>query len=101
MTLERGDVAKIVISTLLLLFFIFVCTQIYIYHGKAAAAKEAYAAAQAKLQTTQADSEKLQKDYAYYLNPVNFIKELKARFNYQTPGEKSIILVPPSATSSN
>jgi hypothetical protein len=101
MTLERGDVAKIVISALLLLFLIFVCTQIYTYHAKAAAARATYGAAQTKLQTTESDHDKLEREYKYYLNPLNLAKELKARFNYQDPGEKSLILVPASTSTGN
>ncbi len=94
MTLERGDVAKIIISVMLFLFLVFVSVQIYIYSGKLKAARVSYEAAEAKLATTETDHDKLEKDYAYYLDPVNLVKELKARFNYREAGEKSLILVP-------
>ncbi len=36
----------------------------------------------------------LKSDLEYYLNPVNFAKEIKDRFNYRQAGEKMIIIVP-------
>jgi hypothetical protein len=94
MTFERGDVAKIIISGLLFLFFAFVATQIYVYSGKAKAARVTYDAAAAKLDATQKDNQKLKEELTYYLNPLNMAKELKARFNYREEGEKTLILVP-------
>lgn len=48
----------------------------------------------------QADNRAIQSDYQFYLNPVNLEKELRARFNYSLPGEKTIIIVP-QASSTN
>ena len=101
MTLERGDVAKMIISALLLFFFVFVCTQIYVYHGKAKEAQAAYNSEASRLVEAQADHENLKKEYSYYLNPVNLEKELKARFNYHEAGEKTLILVPQGAQTSD
>lgn len=92
--MQPGDIAKIVISVLLFLFLAFVGTQIYIYSGKADSAQAAYDAAKARLEATQKDHDQLVSDLKYYSNPVNLEKELRARFNYHAPGERTMILVP-------
>jgi hypothetical protein len=46
-----------------------------------------------------ADYKSLQADYEYYQNPANLEKELRSRFNYHSPDEKLIVIVPkPSST---
>ena len=92
--MQPGDVAKIVISALLFLFLVFMGTQIYVYASKAQDAGAAYASAKARLEETQKDHDKLQADLHYYSDPANLEKELKARFNYHLPGERTLILVP-------
>ena len=46
----------------------------------------------ARLESEQA---KLVEDIEYYSDPHNLEKELRARFNYRSPDEKLIIVVPP------
>ncbi len=92
--MQSGDVAKIVISVLLFLFLAFVGTQIYVYSGKAEDASAAYATAKNRLDETQHDHDTLESELRYFSNSTNLEKELKARFNYHLPGEKTMILVP-------
>lgn len=42
------------------------------------------------------DNEVLQADIKYFSDPHNLEKELRARFNVRLPGEKLIIVVPPT-----
>lgn len=48
----------------------------------------------AALERAKEDQEKLERDFSFYLRPENLEKELRARFNYKLPGEKTIILIP-------
>ena len=91
--MQPGDVAKIVISVFLFLFLAFVGSQIYVYEHKAADARTAYEEAKGRLEATQEDQAKLRSDLSYYSNPLNLEKELRARFNYHSPGERTLILV--------
>ena len=53
-----------------------------------------------KLQKAQMEHDELRADFDYYSNPENLEKEIRARFNYKKPGEKTLIIVPqqPSST---
>lgn len=42
------------------------------------------------------DNEALEADIKYFSDPHNLEKELRARFNVRLPGEKLIIVVPPT-----
>lgn len=97
--MEKGDLAKIVISALLFAFLIFLSTQIYTYRIKADEAEANYQSVAAKLQGAELDQGKLKSDLEYYSNPVNLEKEIKARFNYHAPGERTLILVPEGTTT--
>ena len=47
-----------------------------------------------ELLAVEEENIKLQADILYYANPDNLEKELRARFNYKSPGEELIIVVP-------
>lgn len=92
---------KIILAVILSLFMAFLLYQTWSFAGREnAAAKEAIAI-QAELQKAQADLSSLQSDYEFLQNPDNLEKELRARFNYKVPGEKLIIIVPPSSTATS
>lgn len=59
-----------------------------------------FGGAKAELDKAKMDSEKLQADIGYFMNPANLEKELRARFNFRDPKENMIIIVPQAATSS-
>jgi flagellar basal body-associated protein FliL len=99
--MQKGDIAKIVISVLLFIFLAFVSVQIYIYHAKAKEAQASYDAAKTQHDSVAVEHVKLEDELKYYLNPLNLEKELRARFNYHAPGEKTLILVPQGAHSSD
>ncbi|MEK9179961.1 MAG: septum formation initiator family protein [Patescibacteria group bacterium] len=74
-------------------------TQIYSFWGRRSELKAEFGELQAKLDRSQADNAKFQAELDYYLNPANLEKELRARFNYKRPGEKLLIIVPRSETT--
>ncbi|OGY96536.1 MAG: hypothetical protein A2128_02140 [Candidatus Liptonbacteria bacterium GWC1_60_9] len=47
-----------------------------------------------ELRAVLEENTKLEADILYYANPDNLEKELRARFNYKSPGEELIIVVP-------
>ena len=49
---------------------------------------------QTQLTKAQSDETSLQAEQQYLANPVNLEKEIRGRYNYVTPGEKMIIIVP-------
>ena len=88
---------RITLALVILLFSLFVLGQIWIFSGKnREVAAEAEELRQSLVQA-QNDHRGLQSDYEFYLSPVNLEKELRARFNFRAPGEKTIILVPQAA----
>ena len=97
--MQRGDIAKIVISVLLLLFLVFVSLQIYVFSGKAKEAAAIYDVVKARHEEAESDHRKLSDEFRYYANPANLEKELRARLNYRAPGEKTLILVPEGSKS--
>lgn len=97
--MDRADITKLVIAAILFLFVAFLGTQIWNFRSRAAAARKAYEAARIALDERQEEAAHLEAELKYYSNPVNFLKELRARFNYRFPDERGIILVPSSTTS--
>lgn len=97
--MERGDLAKLGIILCLVLFLIFLSTQIYTYRAKTKEARAAYQAVEAKLQGVLSDNINLKSDLDYFGFPENLEKEIRGRFNYHLPGERTIILVPQNGTS--
>ncbi len=49
---------------------------------------------QEELASSTSNLASLKSDLDYYLNPANFAKEIRNRFNYRQAGEKTIIIVP-------
>ena len=45
------------------------------------------------------ENEALRADYDYYQNSANIEKELRGRFNYRSPDETMIVIVPRAITS--
>lgn len=81
---------------LALAFFVLLLLGMQLF-GLNARRKEAAAklsAVAAELTAVLEENKKLQADISYYANPNNLEKELRARFNYKSPGEELIIVVP-------
>ena len=94
MVMEREDIPKAVVSGLLFLFLVFLAVQIIHFSGRAKAARVGYDAAERAHGERLAERDRLQAELDFYANPENFMKELRARFNYRVQGEKTLILVP-------
>jgi cell division protein FtsB len=56
---------------------------------------------QARFDKTQADNQNLQQDLEYLSNPANLEKELRTRFNYKTPGETMVVIVPTQSSTAS
>ena len=99
--MQRGDIAKIVISVLLFLFLIFIAGQIYAYYGRMKEAQSTYDAVKVRHDEVRKEHDNLAAELRYYMNPANLEKELRARFNFRAAGEKTLILVPEGAKISD
>lgn len=90
---------KLLAAIILVIALVFLGTQIYKFSGRSASEQTDFSAMQAKLNQVKLDTLNLQSELDYYANPVNLAKELRARFNYKSPGENMIIIVPPASSS--
>ncbi len=54
---------------------------------------------EAKLDKAKKESATLEANLKYFTQPENLEKEMRARFNYRSAGEKLLILVPKEPTS--
>ena len=91
---------KIAGIIILLFLLLVIGSQIYAYWVRARASETELEKLQGDLARARIEEEKLKADLLYYQNPANLEKELRARFNYRDPGEKLIILVPSTSTTS-
>ena len=90
---------KIFVIALLLAAILGVGTQVKVFVNRRAEVSSQFQALQEKLRNVSGDQLKLKGELDYYLNPVNFEKELRQRFNLRSPGEKLIIIVPKTTSS--
>lgn len=74
-----------------MLFLGFQVVSFWLRKNEAASQLSAY---QAQLSRSSQDFQSFKADLEYYLDPANLEKEIKDRFNYRSPGEKTIIIVP-------
>lgn len=98
--MERGNVFKAGVAVLLLMLLLFLGAQIYSFLIQTDKAAKDFAELQGKLQQAKEDQNNFAAELNYYLNPENLKKEIKGRFNYKEPGEKVVILVNKSQSSS-
>ena len=85
---------KIWVVALLSVFFVLISVQIITFSKKRSEAAAEFQKTEAALRRAEEDRARLQRELDYYKNPENLEKELRARFNYKSPGEQTIILVP-------
>ena len=85
---------KALVSAILIILFLFLSFQLVSFWFRKNDAVSQLANLQSELGNSQKDLANLKSDLSYYLNPVNLEKEIKDRFNYRSPGEKMIIVVP-------
>lgn len=91
--------ARLWILSILFLFLILITVQIYAFWGKRDEERTRFEEAQAALEKAKQDQGRLARDFEFYLRPENLEQELRARFNYKAPDEKTIILVPGASSN--
>ncbi len=90
---------KIFLAVVASLLVIALAFELYSLWEKSRAAKSELQAAQKKLQDVSVDQEKLQAELNYLANPLNLEKEVRSRFNLKKPGEKAVIIIPKTTTT--
>ena len=85
---------KIITYAVSLLVMTYLGYQVYILQSEKLAIKGEFEEIQTQYDELQTDNERLGKDIEYLSDPHNLEKELRARFNYRSPNEKLIIVVP-------
>ena len=94
------DMGKIFTICLFSLFLIALSVQVVIFlkeKGKVDAGAKSLSEELLKARSAEA---LIESELRYYQNPINFEKELRARFNYRKDGEQFVILVPDNSTDS-
>ncbi len=100
-TMGGGNIIKAGVVMLLVVFLFVLGTQIYSFVLQTNKTQKDFTELQNKLQQAKEDQGRFTADMNYYLNPENLKKELKGRFNYKEPGEKMLILVNKSSSSTS
>ena len=90
---------RIAAFILLGLIIVFLGTQIWNYKVQENKLQASLTELNTELNQAKADQAKFQEELQYYQNPANLEKELRARFNYKNPGEKLMIIVDRSSSS--
>ena len=88
------SIKKILLIAALALVIIFLGVKVYGFWAQERDLSAQLADIQARYDKAQADNESLKQDIEYLANPVNLEKELRSRFNYKTPGETMVVIVP-------
>ena len=91
---------KIFAVIALAILLIFLGAQIFSFWRDGNISVEKLKAAQAKTDSAEKDVQKLKADLDYLSQSENLEKEIRARFNYRGEGEKLLIIVPRSSSSS-
>lgn len=81
----------VIVLCLVLSALIWQLYQLYLQNKKL---NENFAAIDDKFRVLQEENSLLLADLEYFSEPENLEKELRSRFNYKSPGEKLIIIVP-------
>jgi len=92
---------KLGIAVILAVFFGLLVAKAWSFHSRENALSSQLSQIETQYKNAEEDYRNLQADYEYYKNPANLEKELRTRFNYRSPDEKMIIMVPPVATSTS
>ncbi len=85
---------KIITYAVSLLVVTYLGYQAYVLQSQRIEIKKEFGEIQSQYEELQSDSKRLNEDIEYISDPHNLEKELRARFNYRSPNEKLIIVVP-------
>ncbi len=88
------DIKRLAIIGVLALLLIFVLTQLFFINKEGNKLEAQIFNESKKLSQLKQDNQEIQEDINYYSFPENVIKALKEKFNYKSPGEKMMIVVP-------
>lgn len=88
---------KSIIVVVVSIFSLLVFWQIVIFWRETRSLAVQSREAEQELKRTIETQRVRDRDAAYFADPRNYEKELRARFNYRLPGETMIILVPSSS----
>ncbi len=83
-----------VILAVVLAAILYELAQLYFLNGRL---KVEFSLLSEKVENLKKENSLLQADLEYFKEPANLEKELRNRFNYKSPGEKMIIVVPPKS----
>lgn len=92
---------KIGIAVILFAVLALIGAQVWSFYGRERALARQLSDLRTRYESAEKDYHSLEADYEYYKNPANLEKELRARFNYRSPDEKTIIIVPSSPATSS
>lgn len=96
---------RILFMVIASLVLVFLAVQIYGFSRQQAEAQQQFNQLNNSVTAVQQTQASLKDEMAYIANPENLEKELRARFNYRSPNEKLMIIVPegnaPTSTTSS
>lgn len=92
---------KNIINILLIAAIVFLGWQFINLYIKNVSLQKASDELGAGIYSLQTENKNLDSDINYYTNPENQEKELKSKTNYRNSDEKMIIIISPSATTTN
>lgn len=92
---------KTVLTFVIGTFFLIVAFEAVSFWSQRRAAEADYVKMKTQLDAEMATAKSLQADIGYYADPANLEKELRAHFNYRSPGEHMIVIVPSSGGASS
>ncbi len=94
------NITKAAVVIFLAIALVVLGKEILFFVKKSAESGKRYQVLRAEMIQAQTSYDKVKADLEYYLNPRNLEKELRARFNYRSLGEKMLIIIPqPSSTN--
>jgi cell division protein FtsB len=93
------EVKKILLVAALSIVIIFLGVTVYDFWSEERNLASQLADIQARFTKSQAENATLQSDLVYLANPANLEKELRSRFNYRTPGETMVVIVPAQSST--
>lgn len=90
---------KIAAVVFLIVVLVVLGSQVRFFWQKNKEGEARYRELQAEMAQAKTSYDKAKADLNYYLNPDNLEKELRARFNYRSLGEKMLIIVPQTSST--
>ncbi|MEK7181108.1 MAG: septum formation initiator family protein [Patescibacteria group bacterium] len=92
---------KIFLVAISILLITALSFELYSLWGRNRAATSDLQQAQKKLQEVKIDQNKLKAELNYLVNPINLEKEVRSRFNLKLPGEKAVIIIPKTTSTTS